>query len=172
MVVELTQAGRTARYIADRLNCSISTTGRIRKWYRETRRWQRLPGSGRTKKTTARDERYLGRLVKHILFRSLTQVAQGQVCYTHPVSKRTGRRRLHGQTIYSRVAVRKPDISLEDWLRWRRWCTRTLNWTVPDNWCCLLFSDESRFNLVYRNGRVIGMENSRGEIYTRMSMHG
>ena len=36
MVVELTQAGRTARYIADRLNCSISTTGRIRKWYRET----------------------------------------------------------------------------------------------------------------------------------------
>ena len=93
------------------------------------------------------DGRYLGRLVTRIRFCSLAQVTQEFITHLgHPVSKRTVQRRLHGQVIYSRVAVQKLDISLENWLRWRRWCTRTLNWTIPDNWSCLLFSDESRFN--------------------------
>ena len=45
IVVALTLAGRTAQYIADRFDCSISTIRRIRNRYRETSRWQRLPGS-------------------------------------------------------------------------------------------------------------------------------
>ena len=61
--------------------------------------------------------------------------------------------KLHGQAIYSHVAVQIPDISLKNWRRRRRWWTRTLNWTVPDNWSCSLFSDESRFNLAYCGGR-------------------
>ena len=58
------------------------------------------------------------------------------------------------QSIYSCVAVQKPDISLENRFRRRRWYTRTLNWTVPEKWSCLLFSDESRFNFAYCDGRV------------------
>ena len=155
MVVELALAGRTVQYIADRSDCSISTFRRIRKRYREKGRWQRLPGSGRLKKTTARDERYLRRPVKRIRFRSLTQDTQEYVTHIrHPVSKRTVQRRLYEETIHSRVAVQKPDISLKNRLRRRRWCVRRLNWTLPDNWPCLLFSDESRFNLAYCDGRV------------------
>ena len=63
--------------------------------------------------------------------------------------------KLHGQTIYSHVAVQIPDISLKNWRRRCRWWTRTLNWTVPDNWSCSLFSDESRFNLAYCGGSPV-----------------
>ena len=66
--VELTLAGRTAQYIANRFDFSISTIRRIRKGYRETGRCQSLPESGHPKKTTACDERYLGMLVKRIRF--------------------------------------------------------------------------------------------------------
>ena len=93
--------------------------------------------------------------VKRIRFLSLVQVTQGFVTHLgHPVSKRTVQRRLHSQAIYSRVAVQKLDISLEKQLRRRRWCTTTLNWTVPDKWSSLLFSDESRSSLAYCEGKV------------------
>ena len=126
IVVQLALAGRTAQYIVDRFCCSIPTIWRIRKGYRETGRWQRLPGSGRPKKTTACDARYLGRLVKRIWLRSLAQVTQEFVTHLgHPVSKRTVQRRIHGQAIYSRSAVQKTNISLENrlWLSpMKTWC--------------------------------------------------
>ena len=90
----------------------------------------------------------LGRLIKPMRFRSLAQVTQEFVTHHgHPVSKRTVQRRLHGHAIYSRVAAQNPYISLENRPRRRRWCTRTLNWTLLNNWSCLLFFDESRFSL-------------------------
>ena len=88
IIVELTLVGRTAQYIADRFDCWISTIRRISKRYRETGRWQSLPGRGRPKKATARDGRYLGRLVKRIRFYSLSRVKQEFVTHLgHPVSK-------------------------------------------------------------------------------------
>ena len=173
IVVELTIAGRTAKYIADMFNCSISTLQRIRKRYMETSGWRRLALRGCPKKTTAHDEQYLGRIVKRIRFRSLAKVTQEFVTYLgHSVSKRTVHRRLHRQAIYSRIAVQKPDISLENQLRHCRWCTRTLNWTVPHDWSCLLFSDESRFNLTYCVGRLRVWRTGGEDIYTQMSTHG
>ena len=53
IVVDLTPADRTAQYIADRFDCSISIIWRIIKMYGETGRSRRLPGSGRPRKTTA-----------------------------------------------------------------------------------------------------------------------
>ena len=61
--------------------------------------------------------------------------------------------------------VQKLDISLKNRLRGRRWCTRILNWTAPDNWPCLLFSDESKFNLAYC-GRRVSLWSIAGEKYT------
>ena len=108
IVVELILAGRTAQYIADKFDYSISAIRQIRKRYRETVRLQRLPGSGRPMKTTARDKRHLGRLVNRIRFHSLAPFTQEFVTHLgHPVSKWTVQRRLHGQTIYRRVAVQK-----------------------------------------------------------------
>ena len=105
---------------------SISTIQQIGK----PGRWQRLPGIGRPEKTTTRDERYLGRLVKPIRFHSLAQVTQEFVTHLeHPVFKRTVQRRLHGQVIYSHVAVQISDISRKNLLQRRR-CITTLNQTT------------------------------------------
>ena len=100
--------GRTARYIAERFDCSISTIRRIIKRYRKTGRWHRLPGSGHPKKITAHDERYLAMLVKRLRFRSLAQITPEFVTHLgHPLSKRTVQRMIHGQGIYSRIALQK-----------------------------------------------------------------
>ena len=49
-MAELTLAGRTAQYIANRFQSSICTIRQIRKRYRKTGRWQHLSGSGHPKK--------------------------------------------------------------------------------------------------------------------------
>ena len=152
-VVELTLAGRTVQYIADRFDCSISTIRWISKKYRETGRWQILPGCSRPRKTTACDERES--LIKHIRFRSLAQVTPEIVTHLgHPVSKHTIQRRPHGQAIYSRVAVQKTGY-------WSREPAPTMTMVYQNPYLdsnkqlvCLLFSDESRFNLAYCNGRA------------------
>ena len=81
IVVELTLAGLTTQYIVDKFDCSISTLWQIRKVHKETGRWQRSPTSGRPKETTVRDERYLGRHVMRIRFRSLAQVSEAFVTH-------------------------------------------------------------------------------------------
>ena len=124
--------------------------------YRETDRWQRFPGSGRPKKTTASDERYFVRLEKRIGFCSLAQVTQTGGCYapwTSSFQTNCPEKAPWSGTLQS-CHCTKPDISLENRLKRRRWCTRTLNWTVSDNWSCLLFSNDSRFNLAYCDERV------------------
>ena len=35
-----------------------------------------------------------------------------------------------------------------------RWATRIQNWTVDGHWGGIMFSDESRFNLSFNDGRV------------------
>ena len=116
-------------------------------------------------KTTAREDRYLVRLAKLRRFSSLRQVtATFNEHRATPVSAKTVRRRLHAQRVYSRVAVRKPLVSPVNRQRRVRWCTRTLPWTAQNNWSMILFSDESRFNLSFNDGRV-RVWRSAGERY-------
>ena len=123
IIVELTLAGLTAQYISDRFNCSISTIQRIRKRYGETGRCQILPCSGRPKKTTALNERYLRRLVKRIRFSPKAQLPQELLTHIgHPVSIWTVQRMLHSHAIYSHVTVQKLDstkqLVLLIFIRW------------------------------------------------------
>ena len=44
------------------------------------------------------------------------------------------------------------------------WCTRVTNWDIVGHWPCIIFSDESRFNLGFNDGRVrVWREN--GEVF-------
>ncbi len=155
LVIELTRAGISARRIALRLRCSKRTIQRVRQRFRLTGSSDRLPGTGRAAKTTAREDRYLGRLAAGHRFNTLGALtAMFNDQRAHPVSHWTVRRRLHLQGTRSRVAARKPLISLANRQRRIRWATRTLPWTADEQWAMLVFSDESRFNLSYNDGRV------------------
>ena len=70
------------------------------------------------------------------------------------VSRSTGVRRLHAAPNYSRIARRKTLIRAGNRTLRITWTTRTRNWTVDNNWRQIVFSDESRFNLSFDDGRV------------------
>ena len=175
ITVELTLAGQTAQYIADRFDCSISTIRRIRNKYRETGRWQRLPGNGhprqgRPQPLTSAISWALSQKAFKTHAISLTGPSNTGVCYTLWASSfqtNCPEKAPWSDNLQSCCRT-KTDISLENRLRRRRWCTRTLNWTVPDNWSCILFSDESRFNLAYCDARV-RLCRAAGEEYIRMA---
>ena len=70
------------------------------------------------------------------------------------VSRSTAVRRLRAARIYRRVGRRKTLIRAGNRTLRIRWTTRTINWTVDNNWRHIVFSDESRFNLSFDYGRV------------------
>ena len=106
-------------------------------------------------KTTAWEDHNLGCLIRQCRFATLGQVtAEFNLHHAAPVSLTTVRRQLHGQGVYSHIAAQKPIISSVNRQHWVTWCTRTLPWTVDENWKMLIFSDESRFSLAFNDGRV------------------
>ena len=112
LVIEMTRVGISARRIALRLRCSKRAIQRVRQRFRQTGSSHRLPGTGRAAKTTAREDRYLGRLAAGHRFNTLGALtAMFNDRRANPVSHWTVRRRLHLQGIRSRVAARKPLIS-------------------------------------------------------------
>ena len=135
VVIQLSQAGVSASRVAAKVNCNRRTVLRIRRRYTETGTWARLPGSARPRKTTPREDRYLGRLVTNRVFHHLSHltVAFNQRI-SQEVSAKTVRRRLHAQRTFSRVAARKPLIRVENRRRRVAWCTRTIPWTLDQNW--------------------------------------
>ena len=86
------------------------------------------------------------------------------------VSKNTAVRRLHASRIYSRVARRKTLIRAGNRILRIRWTTRTRNWTVNNNWHHIVFSDESRFNLSFDDGRVLRWRTNE-EAYNPETLH-
>lgn len=155
LVMESGRLNVSAPVIAERLGCSIRTVRRVRARYRETGSYARLPGSGTNKKTTAREDRRLRHIVCQERFGSLRHLTMvfSDFCDLR-ISQTTVRRRLHTLGFYSPVASRKPIIGFINRQRRVRWSTRTLPWTPDGHWARLIFSDESRFNLSYSDGRV------------------
>ncbi len=70
-----------------------------------------------------------------------------------PISRKTVRHRLHGVRMFSRVARHKPLNNVVNRQKRVRWARRIQNWAV-DHWSRTIFSDESRFNLSFNDGRV------------------
>ena len=154
-VVTLALEGISFARIALRLHCSRQTAWRVWKRFEETAVVAKLPRSGRPQKTTLREDRRLFRLTKLQRFNPAKFLAASWSEYLgRNISTKTVRRRLHRANIRSRVARRKPLISLQNRVRRVRWARRVQNWTVQDNWRHIVFSDESRFCLSFDDGRI------------------
>jgi hypothetical protein len=70
------------------------------------------------------------------------------------VSQSTVRRRIHSKSMYNRVARRQPLIGPKNKHARICWCTRVTQWNTEDNWSRIIFSDESRSNLGFNDGRM------------------
>ena len=144
--VGMFQAGMTQTEIANRFNCSRLKIYRLLVRVRATGTTSDRRRSGRPRETTLRQDRHITLI--HLRNRFVTAV---------DTARRTPgirNNRISDQTVRNRLR--------QSGLRWRRprhriarlqWARARLRWRRK-TWQNILFSDESKFNLKFSDGRV------------------
>lgn len=107
---------------------------------------------GRPRKTTARQDRTIVKIVMKDPFKSSNQIktvlkAQG----LDNISARSIRRRLVDAKLFSRRPAKKPLLSLKNRKARLKFAKEHLNWTMEE-WKRVCFSDESKYNLFNSDG--------------------
>ena len=122
--------------------------------YRETGGATSRPRSGRPQLLSDRDKWHLVRIVQSNRQQSAKQARNNFVQSSGTVaSLSTVRRALYEAGYHSRVAVRKPFISVKNRQDRLKWCRRHQEWT-DEQWKKVIWSDESRFTLFQSDGRT------------------
>jgi transposase len=152
-IVELHTQGKSYPSIGKTLNISKSKVQRKLQAYKATGSMTRKIGSGRPRKSSARDDRMIILKVKKNPFMTTTEI-QNEMPHLN-LSTRTIRRRIvQVGGFKSYWAAKKPFLSrkqIRDRLQWAR---DHVNWTI-DQWKKVLFSDESPFVLRFNRSRRV-----------------
>lgn len=163
--VGMLQTGSNQVQTANVMRTSQSVVSRLWTRYRRTGQVADLQRSGRPKSTNGRDDR----LVVNQALRNRRLTATDLQQYLRGVrgvnvSRQTIRNRLHA----GELTARRPQVVLPLKARHRRarmaWCTQHRRWNI-NQWSNVMFSDESRFNLDFRDGRR-RVWRRRGERFT------
>lgn len=146
--------GHTQRHVARQMGVSQSCIRNVWNRYQTTQRYQRRPGSGRGRVTSAADDRYLTLMVRRNPFQP-ARVTQNQFRQATgiAVSTQTVRNRLHEAQMFARrphVVTRMTDAHRRARLAWAR---QHVRWNA-DRWSRVLFTDESRFSVDHPDGRI------------------
>ena len=151
--IGLLMAGQSQRHVAVQFNVSQSVIGRLWQRYLQTHDVHRRPGQGRPRKTTAAQDRRLSTLAKRQRFQPAKSLRNNFEQATGiRLSTQTVRNRLHAANLQAyRPAVRPPLTA-----RHRRnrllFARQHVMWTRA-RYRNVLFTDESKFNLMYHDGR-------------------
>ncbi|KAJ4426450.1 hypothetical protein ANN_27264 [Periplaneta americana] len=145
--------GRSVRYIANVMNMARSTTHEAIKRYRETLEYTRRPSSCRPRATNPNEDRYM--VLRVLRERNLpaTSVAQQFVnMHGRPISAKTVRRRLKASGLISSRPATGPRLLRMHRVERLCFANDHRDWR-NGQWSCVLFTDESRFNLCSPDGR-------------------
>ncbi len=144
-VVNMKEKEKTFAEIASDLGISERQAKYACKSYRETNSFERKPGSGRPRKTTARQDRQIVRFV--VRNRDATsKMVREELGLTH-VSQRVVCRRISASgRVKSYWKKKKPFISEANRRKRIQWAKDHLHWTTAQ-WRNVLWSDESPFVL-------------------------
>ena len=146
------QAGESQNVVARDYNVHRSTISRLWQRYQQQGTTDDRPRSGRPRVTTAAQDRYI----------RLLHLRNRTVAATVTPNRIPGLRRISAQTIRNRLRAhglraRRPyfGATLRDRHRQARvrWCNTVRVWNLQ-NWRRVWFSDESRFHLEKRDGRI------------------
>ena len=152
--VGMLMAGMLIRDVARHFNRDNSTICRLRSRFQQTGNVADRPRSGRPRKTTPREDRFITTSSRRNRFmcsrrigRLLRNATGTRVC------DRTIRNRLRA----ARLKACRPYVGIPLTLRHRQarchWARNHRNWTRRQ-WNDVLFTDESRFNVSFADGRV------------------
>ena len=145
-VVGLRASGMSFRGIGEVLGVDQRTAARNFKRIMATNSYERKKGSGKTRKTTEREDQLIIREVRKD--RMITSKTIKTNLTTLQVSRQTIRRRINECSEFrSHWQTAKPFISEANRVKRVAWCRERLNWTIEE-WAKVLWSDESPF--VYR----------------------
>ena len=148
--VVLKGEGHSYQAIADQLGTTKVTIIRLLKKYRDTGNINDLPGRGRNRKTTVRQDR---KLVRASLKNRRLTARDLMVELEIPVTVRTVRNRLREVGLKGRVAAKKPLLTLPHRLARLDFAKAHSAWT-PEDWQKVLWSDESSFEIFDSHRRV------------------
>lgn len=147
-IVKMHEKGEAQSVISTRFDINKSVVSRIIKRYRETDTIVGPVRSGRPRKTTGREDNLITRHCQSNPFLSATKI---KAELGLQISSRTIQRRLVEKRLYSRRPAIKPLLSKKQRINRLKFAREHLNWTVQ-KWKTVLFSDESKFNLVDSDG--------------------
>jgi len=151
--------------IGRRVGCSPATVRLWRERYSTTGEMKRLQGSGRKRKISEKEERYVTRL--SLKDRKLTAVDLSREFIGTDgrlrVSVSTIRRTLQRRGLFGRVARKKPLLTFLHRQNRIRWAKDHKDWGV-DKWKKVVWSDEATFRLFPTSGKVY-IRRGKGEEY-------
>lgn len=147
-------AGMRYRDVARQFNVHESTISRLKTRFEQTGSASDKPRSGRPRKTTPREDNYIVTTSRRNRFMSATVIAgRLQNSTGTRVSVGTVRNRLRK----ARLRACRPYVGVPLTRRHRQtrlqWARTHRRWTLQQ-WNHVLFSDESRFNVSFSDGRI------------------
>lgn len=163
-MVGMLDAGMSVTEVAYRFGVHPSTVSRLKTRYQATGYVSDRPRSGRPKKTSQRKGRFIVVTSRRNRFMSAPKIAR-------QLRNATGVR-ISGQTVRNRLRSvglkgMRPVVSVPLTQRHRRlrvqWATLHQRW-IQRHWNEVLFTDESRFNVEFADGRA-RVWRRRGEWY-------
>lgn len=142
------------REVARRLGVSHPVIIRLHRRFQATGRVQDRPRSGRPRKTTAREDRFIQRQARQERRATANVIRHRLRAVTHTrISEQTTRNRLHDVNLHARRPIRRPRLTENHRHIREAWSREHQRWT-RDQWSNVMFSDESRFCLRPNDGRV------------------
>lgn len=152
-VIALLEAGHNQSDVARRLNLSRYSVRRVYQRFQETGGYIRRPGSGRQRRTSERDDRFL--VSRSLRNRQLNAVQLGQELQevrNVSISRWTVRRRLGEAGLTSHRPANGPKLTTAHRQARLQFAREHLNWTY-EQWRSVMFSDECRMTLHGHDGR-------------------
>ena len=152
--VGVLEGGMGVREVARRLGVAHSTISRLQTRYQQTGSVKDRPRRGRDRITSAQEDRYIVLTSRRNRFLSAPKLArQLYNAQSLRVSKQTVRNRLHAAGLRGR----KPYVGIPLTARHRQlrlqWARNHRRW-IQRRWNRVVFSDESRFNVQFSDGRL------------------
>ena len=163
-IIALLEEGFSMRYVAQRVDVSVSVVSRAWARYQETGHYARREGSGRPRITTIRQDRHI---VRQVLQRQTITArnVRDEIIPIRNISEETIRNRLREVGLASHSRARVPLLTLTHRRARLQFAQNHINWTVRQ-WRNVYFSDESRFCL-YGNDSRVRTWRRRNERYNR-----
>ncbi|KFM72979.1 Transposable element Tc1 transposase, partial [Stegodyphus mimosarum] len=152
-IIGLREAGLSYRAVASRVQRNSSTVMRVWKQWTDECRTTRKSGSGPRNVTSARDDRHLVRMARTDRTASSRQLAAlWSIATGVSLCASSIRRRLLQCGLRARTPLYRIPLT-HDHRRLRlQWANQHRDWRA--DWQHVVFSDESRFNLWYHDGRI------------------